>query len=94
MKDIEKNRFFVWLMYLVPITLTGWTSVIAWTVIQIMLCKKEKENRIEKKMPLKERRDIVVKNIPENLNEKDLEIMKKTGATIKLREGVYVFDWK
>lgn len=94
MKDIEKNRFLVWLMYLIPIALTGGFSIIVWTVVQIFLCNKEIEKRKMCSKPLKERKEVIEMNKKENLTEKDLEIMKKTGATIKLKEGVYLYDWK
>ena len=94
MKDIEKNRFLVWLMYLIPIALTGGFSIIVWTVVQIFLCNKEIEKRKMCGKPLKEREEVIEMNKKENLTEKDLEIMKKTGAAIKLKEGVYLYDWK
>lgn len=94
MKDICRNRFLVWLMFLVPITFTGWWSAIVWTVVQLVLCCNQMEERKEKSVPLKERPSIAEMNKPENLTEEDLEFMKRTGATIKLGEGVYIYDRK
>lgn len=45
MKDIYMERFLVWLMWLVPIALTGWGSVIVWTAIQLILCCRDEERR-------------------------------------------------
>ena len=94
MKDIGKNRFLVWLMYAIPIACTGLFSLCIWTWIQIALYCHETNKYKVKKVQLKERGCVVEMNKMENLTEKDLEIMKQTGATIKLKEGVYGYDRK
>ena len=92
MKDIKKERFTVWLMFLIPIAFTGWWSVIVWTMVQIALCNNQCEKRNERKVSLKEKPEIIEMNKEENLTEEDKLFMKETGATIKLKEGVYGYD--
>ena len=55
MKDIRGNRFLVWLMWLVPIAMTGWWSVFIWTAVQIVLCDKEEKRRVEHRKVVEEK---------------------------------------
>lgn len=93
MKNNCKNRFLVWLMFLVPIAITGWWSAIVWTVIQIVLYYREEDKEKKISIPLKERPEIVEMNKPENLTEKDKRILSRMGSGwIKVREGEYMYD--
>ena len=49
MKEIAKNRFLVWLMWLIPIAMTGWWSVLIWTFVQIVLCDREEQRMIKER---------------------------------------------
>lgn len=89
---IIKERFLVWLMWLIPIACTGWFSVAIWTGIQIALCNSQKKERDYCKLPLRERPDIIEMNKPENLTEEDIKMMKSTGCNLKMGEGWYRYE--
>lgn len=44
MSDITKNRLLTWIMWFIPILLIGFPFVILWTIIQLCLCTKERED--------------------------------------------------
>lgn len=94
MKNIYKNRFLVWLMFLVPIAFTGWWSVIIWTMIQIVLCADQIEKQTEFQKPVRERKDIKEMNNPKNLTEKEKEILKNNPRWVKVAEGVFMIENK
>lgn len=94
MKDIYKNRFLVWLMWLFPIAATGWLSITIWTIIQIVICYQETEKQAEFEKPIRERRMIIEMNREENLSEKDKQILKNNPNLIKVGEGVYINEGK
>ena len=94
MKRIYKNRFLVWLMFLVPITFTGWSSVIIWTVIQLALCESQYEKQKEYEAIEKERR---IKN--EKIKEKNKQDQIKRARELKLEYAVidgevYLFEYE
>ena len=95
MTNNYKNRALIWLMWLVPIAMTGWWSVIVWTVIQIILCYRYEQKEIERQVPLRERKDVIEMNKPENLTEQDKRILAYMGhGAIKVKEGEYIYDRK
>lgn len=89
---IFRERFLVWLMWLVPIACTGWISIVAWTVVQIMMYNSQVEKSKELKKPLRERPDIIEMNKEENLTEKDKATMRNTKGLIKIGDGVYYYE--
>lgn len=90
--SIFRERFLVWLMWLVPIACTGWISIVAWTVVQIMMYNSQVEKSKELKKPLRERPDIIEMNKEENLTEKDKAMMRNTKGLIKIGDGVYYYE--
>lgn len=94
MNYIKKNRFLVWLMWLIPIACTGWVGVVTWTVIQICLANDEEKHCKELKIPVKERDDVKEMNKEENLTEHDKFVMENTKGLIKIDEGVYYYERK
>lgn len=94
MKSICKNRFLVWLMYLIPIAFTGWFSVIIWTVIQLVLCDRQVERRKECKVVRTEKRS-VEKEQKEKRMQEQIEHAKKLGKSYMIVNGeVYTFESK
>ena len=83
MKDIEKNRFLIWLMWVFIIGITGPGAVIIWTMYQWFCCQNEKETYVKRHTPLEEREDILELNKVENLTEKDWNWFKNCRLTIK-----------
>ena len=94
MKEIEKNRFLVWLMFLVPIAFTGWWSVMIWTMIQILLCSNQTENQKERKRIEKKEREEVIQ-LKEEKRQEQIELDRKIGNKFTVIDGeVYIFDRK
>lgn len=99
MKDIKKdsalkNRLLVWLMYAVPISLTGAHSLAIWTLVQIILYHKECDEREELNKPLKEQEEIIEMNKEENLSKEDKKVMNSYPGSYKIAEGVWVYERK
>ena len=94
MKDIRNNRFLVWLMWLVPIAMTGWWSVYVWTIVQIIIYVSQTEKQKEFKKPVRERRNVVELNKQENLTERDKQILDGNSKLIKVGKGVYYYERK
>lgn len=99
MKDIKKdsalkNRLLVWLMYAVPISLTGAHSLAIWTLVQIILYHKECDEREELNKPLKEQEEIIEMNKEENLSKRDQEFLKLHPGYIKVGERTWVYERK
>lgn len=90
MRDIFKNRFLVWLMWLVPIACTGWFSVYVWTLIQICLCILTVKEEAEKSIPPWKDKRIVELNRNENLTKDDkLYILSHGAQHYKIGENTY-----
>lgn len=83
MKDIYVNRFLVWLMFLVPIFLTGWWSVIVWTIIQLCLVAKEEDEYVSWIKRLKHDPANVKFNLPENLTKYDMMYLEEHPNSFK-----------
>lgn len=99
MKDIKKNcilknRLLVWLMYAVPISLTGIHGLAIWTLVQIILYSRECSERKEMSRPLREREEIIEMNKEENLSKNDKEFLKANHEFIKISEGVWIYERK
>lgn len=69
MKNIKKNRFLTWLMWIVPISICGLPWALIWTVIQVHLYKEEVNRCNRKKVPLWEDPEIIKLNPDINLTE-------------------------
>ena len=99
MKDIKKNRFLVWLMWVPVFWCMGYAALIGWTLVQFLLLGDEKKERSYYQLPIEERPDIIEMNKPENLTEDDklffschLQYTKERGqGWIKVREGCRQF---
>lgn len=95
MKDIEKNRFLVWLMWMPVIAITGWFSLFVWTVIQVYICFAEsKEEKEKKTKPMREQSKYKELNKEENLTKIDKVILKNEPELAKVGKGLYIYDRK
>ena len=94
MKDIKKNRFLIWLMWLIPIACTGWFSVWLWTFAQIFLYKKEQNECQRLQKPIKEREEFIEMNKKENLSEHDQHVLAANKKLIKVGDGVFLYEDK
>ena len=83
MKDIFKNRFLTWLMWIIPISFLGLPWALIWTVIQIFLYKSEIDRQKKKKVPLWEDPEIIKLNPNINLTE-DYEGLVNIGNGISI----------
>ena len=92
-EDIYKERFLVWLMFLLPIACTGWVGIAVWTGVQIAILNDQLEKRKELDIPIRERSHIKKMNEPENLTELDKHYLKDPRC-IKIKEGVYYYERK
>lgn len=95
---VYKNRFIIWLMWLVPIACTGWISVIAWTIVQIMMCNskiEEQKAREENKRKMNEPFKVTPKmrEINMNLTKEEKELRDKIGGRcfMKTEEGWWAY---
>lgn len=83
MKNISKEYFLRWLMYVIPISLCGLHFGIAWTVIQYLLYKEKIKEKEKKKIPLWEDPEIIKLNPDINLTE-DYEGLVNVGNGIRI----------
>lgn len=89
MKSMFKNRFIVWMMWLLPISLTGIVGIIIWTTIQIMISISQ-ANDI--KIPFEQKAEIKMLNNPKNWSDWDMKIKSQYPNAIKIDEGVWSIE--
>lgn len=89
MNNVFKEKFYTWLMWLLPIACTGFQGVVFWTVWIFCSYRSKVEQNKMLNIPLQDREEIKEMNRNENLNKHDKEILSKCPGHIKVAEGVY-----
>ena len=87
MKDIKKNRFLLWLMWVAPISLCGLAWAVVWTVIILMLYLSDKNEYEKKKVPVWKDEKIIEMN-------KDISLDEDYTGLVKIKEGIYIYQRK
>jgi hypothetical protein len=65
MNDYKKDRFIIWLIFLIPSLFTGIAGATAWTTWNIIQFFKEEEEEIDRRTPINQKDEI------KNINTKE-----------------------
>lgn len=87
MKNIKKDKFLLWLIWVVPISLCGIQWALVWTVVQIISYQSYKKENEKRKVPLWEDQEIIEMN-------KGIKLDENYNGLIKTGEGSYFYQRK
>ena len=75
MKDIYKDKFIIFLVFLPVIAMTGWFSAFVWAAFQLCTATQANNNDNDRVRKLKQEDYIISLNKPENLTKANKEFL-------------------
>ncbi len=85
MKNIRKNRLLLWAIWLVPISVCGIAWGGAWTLLQFLLYRRDKQEREKSSVPLWKDPEVIKLN-------PDIELTEDYNGLVNIGSGTYCYQ--